>query len=179
MLPIIRTGKVHRVRFSARFPLGRLVARLCAGDEEGAALVEFAMIFPVLMILVLGMLSFGIMLNQYLVLTEAVSVGGNLLSVERSNTLDPCADVSTAVKNAAANLNAASLTFTFILNGTSYPGTTCVSTTTNSSGQSTGNLIAGDPVTVKVTYPCSLFVYGNANILPGCTLTAQITEISQ
>jgi hypothetical protein len=87
--------------------------------------------------------------------------------------------VSSTIKNAAPFLNASNMTFTFILNGTTYTGTTCASTTTDSAGQSTGNLLFQKPVEVIVTYPCGLFVYGNTNVLPGCTLTAQITEMSQ
>jgi hypothetical protein len=78
---------------------------------------------------------------------------------------------------AAAPLLASSkLSFTFVLNGTTYTGASC------SSGSSTtgaaGNLVQGNNAVLTVSYPCSLGVYG-ANYAPSCSLQAQMTELVQ
>jgi Flp pilus assembly protein TadG len=44
-------------------------------DDRGAALVEFALVMPLLMALILGMVSFGIVFNQEMQLTHAAREG--------------------------------------------------------------------------------------------------------
>jgi hypothetical protein len=109
-------------------------------------------------------------------LTEATSIGARTLAISRGATTDPCATASSAVIAAAPLLAPASLSFTFVLNGASYTGTSC------SSGSSTtgaaANLVQGANAIVTVTYPCSLIVYG-ANYAPHCSLQAQMTELIQ
>jgi len=55
--------------------VGALKLALCHKGDEGSALVEFALILPMLMLLTTGMLIFGVAMNNYLQLTNAVSVG--------------------------------------------------------------------------------------------------------
>jgi hypothetical protein len=108
-----------------------------------------------------------------------VDISGRLLAIDRLNTTDPCADVVNAVQHAAPYLKPANLSFTIVLNTTTYGGTS--GTSCSSSSATTGaaaNLVQGQPVTVTVTYPCSFGVYG-MNLVPGCTLTSQVTELEQ
>jgi Flp pilus assembly protein TadG len=158
-------------------------ARIRRDGERGAALVEFALVVPILMTFVLGMFSFGILLNQYLELTNATALGGQYLSVLRGpSATDPCAQTISAIESAAPLLNPASMNFSFSITylnqstgaTTVYP---YVNKTTCTAG--VNELSQGEPITVTVTYPCTLYVFGNANFLPGCTLTSQITEDSQ
>lgn len=157
-------------------------ARFRRSNEKGQALVEFALVLPVLLLVVTGMLAFGIFLNNYLTLTDAVSTGARQLAISRgqatlpSGVVDPCALTVNAIKSAAPFLVPANLTFKFVLNTTTYTGTTC-SSASNSTGAA-ANLVATKPATVTVTYPCTLAVYG-INYAPSCTLTAQTTEIVQ
>jgi len=174
----------QRKRDVAALKGNRLPALLRTDDEEGAALVEFALMFPVLMLVILGMFNLGIMLNQYLQLTNAVGIGGQVLAVDRQNTLDPCSDAISAVEGAAPFLTPSKLSFSFSLNGNAFGsyagnGSTSACTSTSSTTGAAGDLVQGKPITMTVTYPCTLGVWGNTNILPGCQLTAQITEISQ
>ncbi|HTZ58258.1 MAG TPA: TadE/TadG family type IV pilus assembly protein [Acidobacteriaceae bacterium] len=139
-------------------------------------MVEMALVLPVLLLVVTGILTFGLALNNYVTLTEATSVGARALAISRGQTTDPCATASAAVYAAAPLLVSSNLSFTFVLNGTTYTGASC------SSGSSTtgaaGNLVQGDNAVVTVTYPCSLAVYG-ANYAPNCLLQAQMTELVQ
>ena len=92
MCDIDQTAGVERLSRSER-----VRARLHFGDEKGGALVEFALVLPVLLLVVTAITTFGIALNNYLQLTEAVGIGGQVLSVSRGNTTDPCNIVSSAV----------------------------------------------------------------------------------
>jgi Flp pilus assembly protein TadG len=43
-----------------------------AKNESGQAMVEFAIILPILLVLVFGIIQFGITFNNYMTLTDAV-----------------------------------------------------------------------------------------------------------
>jgi Flp pilus assembly protein TadG len=160
----------------------RVPAHHHASGESGSALVEFALVLPMFLLLATGMTTFGFALNQYLELTNAVAIGAQNLSISRNNTTNPCLDTSTAIYNAAPFLSPGGITLTYTLDGTKYgPFTGATANTCSSSSSSTGaagNLVMGQPAEVEATYPCTLAVYGT-NFLPGCTLHAQVTEIVQ
>lgn len=127
--------------------------------DRGSALVEFAMILPVFLLLVTGMSTFGIALNQYLELTNSVAIGAQTLSIDRANTTDPCHDASRAIYNAAPFLNTGSLTLTYVLNGTTYgPYTGETANTCSSSTGAAGDLVEKEPAEIMATYPCTLAV---------------------
>ena len=154
----------------------RIRKRLRANSDEGQSLLEFALCLPILLLVVTGITTFGFTLNNYLVMTEAVSTSARLLAISRGNTTDPCALTATAFQNASPYLNASNLSFSFVLNTTPYSGTSCSSSSTTTGAA--GNLLQGDPAQITVTYPCNLSVYG-ANLLPGRTLKVQTTELVQ
>ncbi len=147
-----------------------------ARNQEGQAMVEMALALPVLLLVLTGILTFGLAFNNYVLLTEATSIGARTLAISRGATTDPCATASSAVIAAAPLLTASNLSFTFVLNGTSYTGASCSSGSTTSGAAA--NLIQGSNAIVTVTYPCSLVVYG-ANYAPHCSLQAQMTELVQ
>jgi Flp pilus assembly protein TadG len=145
-------------------------------EEQGQAMVETALVLPILLLVLTGILAMGLAFNNYLILTEASNVGARALAISRGSTTDPCATASSAVIAAAPLLVSTNLTFTFVLNGTSYSGTSCSSGSTTTGAAA--NLVQGSNALVTVTYPCSLAVYG-ANYAPSCVLQAQITELIQ
>jgi Flp pilus assembly protein TadG len=172
MLSRDNTMVLTGARGAARTRRKRLNARLRKGTERGAALVELALSLPILLLLTTGIATFGIAFNHYLELTDAVSIGARLLSISRNTTAgaDPCALTVAAIQNAAPYLNPSSMTFNFTLNGSPFSGKTCTS--------GSADLVQSQPVTVIVTYPCSVAVYGS-NLIPGCQLHAEITELEQ
>jgi Flp pilus assembly protein TadG len=135
--------------------------------EEGGALVEMALVMPILATLVLGIFSIGVMFMNYIDLTEATGAGGQYLQLIRTSTSNPCQDTYTAITQAAPSLVPGNITLTFNLNGTSVSGDTCAGYQSD--------LSAGTPVSVTATYPCNLTIYG-INFAPGCTLSATATE---
>jgi Flp pilus assembly protein TadG len=147
------------------------------GDESGQSLVEFALCLPILMLVATGIFVIGIAMNHYLIMTNAVNIGAQQLAISRGQTTDPCAITASAVKTASPTLVPANLSFTLVLNGSTYSGASC------SSGSSTtgaaGQLVQGSAAQVTVTYPCSLLIYAH-NLAPGgCTLKARTTELVQ
>ena len=160
-------------RSENRSIIDRVRTRLRSGSE-GGALVEFALVLPMILTLTTGILIFGIALANYLNLTEGVSAGGRALAISRGQTLDPCNTSVTAIYAAAPNLTQSKYTFSFVLNGTTYTGTSCSSTSTTTGAA--GNLVQGGTAKVTATYPCNLTIYGKSY---ACTLTAQITELVQ
>jgi Flp pilus assembly protein TadG len=136
--------------------------------ERGSALVEFALVLPVLLITITGMAATAIALHNLLVLTNAVNTGAQLLSFSRGQTTDPCATAYTAISSAAPGM-ATGLSLTFVIDGSTYTGSSC---TAGAAG-----MVQGASAEVTATYPCTVVYYGT--VLSGCTLKAQLTEFIQ
>jgi Flp pilus assembly protein TadG len=149
--------------------LAKKTRALLRSDDQGLALIEIAMVMPIFLIVMLGIFTFGVALNNQLILTQAVGAGAQYLQQIRSNTTNPCADAAARVKSAATYLDTTQIVVTVTMNGTtpSQPGNSC-------SGHQS-DLVQGAPVSVAATYPCNLSIYG-VNYAPGCLLHAQVTE---
>ena len=94
---------------------------LAIRDESGSALAEMAfVVVPLMVLMITGMMFFGIALNNDLALNNAVQAGAEQLALLRGNVADPCASTVTDVQNAAPGLTASSLRYTVTLGGTSY-----------------------------------------------------------
>jgi Flp pilus assembly protein TadG len=170
------TSATPQLSVELRTKSERMLACLRAEEEEGSSLIEFAVCLPVLLLILTGTFAFGLALNNYLMLTNATTIGAQQLSVSRGQTLDPCSTAATAVIAASPLLKASNLSFAYVLNGVPYTGTTCASGSVATGAPS--NLVLNKSATLTVTYPCNLAVYG-ANIVPNCTLKAQLTEMVQ
>lgn len=134
--------------------------------NAGTAAVEFALVAPMLLLLVLGMCQFGITLNQYLTLTNAVRSGARQLSMSRGDAT-PWTDAINQIYGSAPNLTQASLTITMSINGTACGNDKACGTALMSAGAT------GAPTTVSASYPCSLVFFG---FTAACTLSSQTTE---
>src|SRR6184192_1684252 len=79
-----------------------LPARPLAGrrSRRGAAIIEFALLAPVLFMLVLGMIEFGRVLMVAQLLTDAAREGGRLAVVAGSNTDKVTSTVDSFLTNA-------------------------------------------------------------------------------
>jgi Flp pilus assembly protein TadG len=162
----VPSGHARRSGSRAR----RFLAALFFREEHGGAMVEFAFTVPVLLLVVTGVYTFGMTINSYMMLINADDVGARQLAVSRGQTGDPCATVAATVYASAPTLNKSNLTFTFVLNGTTYTGTTCTA--------GAANLVQSSSAEVQLTYPCSLRVYGT-NLVPNCSMKATTTELVQ
>ena len=164
-------------------------ARNGTRGERGQALLEFGFLLPVLMVVLLGMIVFGIALNNYLELTNGSTAGAQAVAISRGQTTDPCLTAATPFYGAAPNLTQGNLSFT--ITTSSGPGGSGTSNTlwpsgaspscpaANTSSPPASYLVQGGTITVKVTYPCNLKVFG-INFAPStCTLTGQAAESIQ
>lgn len=138
-----------------------------AGDRGGASAVEFALLAPILLMLAVGMAQFGMALNQYIMLTEAVRDGARQLSLARGSTT-PYTSTVNQVKASAGTLTTASLTITTTVNGTACATDTACQTALTSA--------TGKAASVAATYPCQLKVMG-IDFISSCTLSSSTTEM--
>jgi Flp pilus assembly protein TadG len=77
-------------------------------SNRGQTMVEFALIMPVLCMVLFGIIQFGILFNDYLSLTDATRVGARKAAVSRT-AADPVGLTVAAVRNAAVDLRPADL----------------------------------------------------------------------
>jgi hypothetical protein len=120
--------------------------------ENGQTMVEFALVLPILLMLLFGVIQFGIAFNNYLAVTDAVRAGARQGSVARYLPPgDRCPSVESRVRDSADNLDQAKL------------DVTCASTFT-----------AGEDVTVSASYPYSINILGM--VVKSGDLTATTTE---
>jgi Flp pilus assembly protein TadG len=150
----------------ARIQAARMVARWHQ-EQNGSSLIEFALVMPVMLLVMTGIFSFAVAINHQQQLTQAVGAGGQYLQQIRTSTTDPCKDTFTAITSAAPNLTSASITLTVTM------GTTAVTAKTCSGDQSL--LTQGGNVSVAATYPCTLTAYAY-NFGSACSLSAKVTE---
>jgi Flp pilus assembly protein TadG len=140
---------------------GKLLARLRADD--GVAMVEFALVLPVLLAVLTGILQFGLMFNRYISLTDAARIGAREVALARGSTGNPCTAEETTLENNEPTLNLTAANFntpTF-----SNPADTC---------SNPGSWNQGDTVTFTIHEPYTFHVYGIN--LGTVTLTAQVTD---
>ena len=71
-------------------------------------MTEFAFVVPILLVLLLGIVQFGIAFNHYVTLTDAVRAGARKAAVSRNNT-NPESICKAAIIAAASNLNRSDL----------------------------------------------------------------------
>ena len=70
------------------------------GREDGQAFVEFAIVLPVLVLLVFGIAQFGLAFRNYLAITDAARVGARAAAVKRTST--PCTAARDAIQSAVS-----------------------------------------------------------------------------
>ncbi|MBB5059574.1 Flp pilus assembly protein TadG [Granulicella aggregans] len=146
------------------------------GDESGQSMVELALTLPALLLVVTGLMSFGVTFNNYMILTDATAVAARQLTVSRGQTTDPCQTFANSLYAAAPLLTASNLKFTITLNGTQYTKPSCSGSATSGAP---ANMVLGTNAVVTVTYPFALGIYGLKLTTPTSVLTAQTTELMQ
>jgi Flp pilus assembly protein TadG len=126
-------------------------------NEEGQALVEFSLVASVLLVVVTGILIFGIFEMQVMSLTEGVNSAGRVLAVSSGLTTDPCSLAAQAIQNASPTLKSTSLNYTIVLNtnpgvtaNQTYSGSSCSSTSTTTGAAQ--YLVTGGNVTATASY---------------------------
>jgi Flp pilus assembly protein TadG len=78
-------------------------------------MTEFALVLPILALLLFGVIQFGLVFNNYLTLTDAVRAGARKAAVSR-HLSDPEGAAVTATRNAATDLRQSDLNVTVTVN---------------------------------------------------------------
>ncbi len=84
-------------------------------------MTEFALVLPILALLLFGVIQFGIVFNQYITLTDAVRAGARKAAVSR-RLPDPPGAATQAVRNAATDLKQSNLNVTVTVSPSWSPG---------------------------------------------------------
>jgi Flp pilus assembly protein TadG len=115
--------------------------------EGGQAFVELALVLPVLLLLLLGVIQFGTIFRDYIALTDATRVGARQAAVSRSILPDTnrIPLVVAKVQKAAVNLDPNKMSVTV--------------TPVKIDGVTPGWEESGD-VTVRSTYPFKINLFG-------------------
>lgn len=119
-------------------------------NQSGQALVEFAIILPILILIIMGILQFGMMLNTYLTIENASREGARTGIVGSSD-----AEIKNLITDISPTLDSRDLTVTITPQGASRQ--------------------SGTTLTVKVSYnykltvPIISSIFNNAIVLNGQT----------
>jgi Flp pilus assembly protein TadG len=135
--------------------------------ESGQALVEFVLVSPVLVAILLAIVQFGIMLSEYITVTDSARIGAQQLALG-SGLTDPCDQAVTDANNAGSSINlvnTGSVTPSFATS-TDFCG---AATSTSTSGcpyvyktscNTNGNEASGDEATITVQKTYKLNILG-------------------
>jgi len=121
-------------------------------NQRGQAMVEFAIIVPILLVVLLGIMQLGVVYNNWVSLTDGARAGARKAAVCRSGcTPDATTATINEVKNSAADLNQSNLSVSV-----------------------TSSWAQGSDVTVTASYPWSVNIMGV--VVASGTMTATTTE---
>jgi hypothetical protein len=104
--------------------------------QSGQTVTEFALVLPLLALLLFGVIQFGIVFHQYVTLTDAVRAGGRQGAVAR-DLPNPRAIVEDRVRRSTVNLDQSKLSV--VVDST---------------------FLRGDDITVTASYPYSINLLG-------------------
>ena len=115
-------------------------------------MTEFAIVAPILLLILMGIMQLGVVYNNWVTLTDAARAGARKAAVCRTGcSPDATTAATNAVKSSAANLNLSNLTVTV-----------------------TSTWVQGQDATVSASYPWSINVMGV--VVASGTMTSTTTE---
>ena len=134
-------------------------------DARGASAVEFALVLPLLGLILFAIIKFGLLLHNRVVLADAVRVTARELAIGRGSAT-PWTNAKSRYTSATGGLiNPPPPTMT--VNSVACTADATCATTLGTS--------LGKAASVSATYPCDLTIMG-VNFFKNCSLAAQMTE---
>jgi Flp pilus assembly protein TadG len=141
---------------TTRFPSRRCLARRTDG-EQGAAAVEFALLAPIFIMIVFGIISFGLVFAQQLGLSNGARQGARTGVVKGITCAQIYADAQDA--SGTVGMGGSSVTVAITRGATAAAATNpCGSTPATSTTQPCSGSTAGDSVYVKTSYTSQLII---------------------
>jgi hypothetical protein len=113
-------------------------------DRTGQALTEFVLVLPILLILIFGIIEFGLAFRTYQIVTNSAREGARVAVIPSSDTGDVEAAVRDRLLSSGLDTGNPGLEITFRCNGAE--GAICSNT--------------GDTTEVEVAFPYRFFVLG-------------------
>lgn len=158
---------------------GRTASRCAAffnlrSDCGGGSAAEFALVLPVLALLLFAIIQFGIAFNNYIVLSSGVAAGARQLAISRGSAT-AYTDTVSAINSAAPTLTSFSAPRAGQSVALRVAGTTC--TAANQASACANAFTAGGSAQVIATYPCNVDVLWIK--FGPCTLSSSATEFIQ
>ena len=147
----------HEAKCRPFLAFGKKLKAFLNDKEDGSQLVEMAMVFPIMLVLLTGMASFGMALYSQQQLGLAAASAVQNVSLDTSQISDPCATIESGVSKSLSTWTEANISYSL----TVYTSTSSAS----SSGKGTGftckslnaDLTAFQPIVLTVSYPYSWF----------------------
>ena len=124
-------------------------------SDRGQTAVEFAMVAPLLIALLLGIVQIGIAFHNYIAITDAARAAARQAITARIQGLSAATVTSTAA-NAAPDLDPKKLSVTF-------------------NPANPASAAAGSTVSVTVTYPYEINIFGVV-VCKKCNVTSTVSE---
>jgi Flp pilus assembly protein TadG len=124
--------------------------RFLRRNEKGQAMVEFALVLPLLALLVFGIIQFALLFNNRVALTDAVRAGARQAAVSREKP-NPVGAAEARVRSAADHLDQAKLSVSV-----------------------SSSWVQGEDVTVSASYPYEINILGL--VVKSGFLTSATTE---
>ncbi|MCX8067462.1 MAG: pilus assembly protein [Anaerolineae bacterium] len=121
--------------------------------QRGQSLVEFALVLPLLILLLGGVLELGRLFFAYVAITDAAAEGATYASVRPSSSIQ---DITTRAQQAAGGL---------------------VQLDPSMVQVQRPSLAAGAPITVTITYPFQLITPLLGDLVPGRTIPIRATAV--
>lgn len=135
-------------------------------DVSGAVLVELSVLAPILLLLFVGVLQFGPILQQYLILQLAAHQGAQVMADGRT---DPSiwTDTTDAISSADASLKGVTVT----LEVCNSNGASCSTCNSNSTCATLMGSASGDAARVSLSQSCSV-AYALFHLGSTCSVAA-------
>jgi Flp pilus assembly protein TadG len=145
--------------------------------DSGAAAVEFALILPILILLIFGLVQFGLAYNRLQGMQAAAREGARVASLPSSSIDDirfrimgsSTSSAEGALKGVMPNTAAYSNVRICVTTSSDCTPTTVITSATSTSKPCAGN--GGDKVLVKLTYPNTIDI----PLWPGSPATTTLT----
>lgn len=137
--------------------------------DDGNSAVEFALILPLLMTILFGIIKFGLVMGNYIQLIDGVRAGARGLAQARGSATPYTSTLST-LSAGAPGLTSANIGKTITVNGTACATDSDCKTAFGSATPGTTS------ATLTATYSCDLVVF-TYNFAPGCQLSASTSEL--
>ena len=157
-------------------------------DCAGAAMVEFAIVLPLLAVVLFGIVQFGLFFYDFILVENAAVLGERTLVTNRPQPsattscptgYTPYTNTVNAVTTATATLYESNVTTTVAVGGSTCSSDSACSTALCTAYSQTGAYATAQTASVTVTYPCLTLLQDawiGYNFCPGGTLSSTFNE---